>query len=194
MKKNIFLTIAILIGFMNNLFSQNNIATVNKINGFYIFTDNQPIAEYDVIGEITTKGHNDPDITSSGAQYQPVRDYLIKTARQANYTADGLIVSLINGGTDKALIIKFKENATNKNQAKVTQFQGLYLFVDCEPLKETKYLGTVKATMSWSSSQYSAVRDKLIKKCKGDFSDAKGIVIKFVSGGSDTGDAIKFED
>ena len=48
--------------------------------------------------------------------------------------------------------------------------------------------------MSWSSSQYSAVRDKLIKKCKGDFSDAKGIVIKFVSGGSDTGDAIKFED
>lgn len=194
MKKSIFLTIAILIGLLNNSYSQNNLATVNKIQGFYIFTDNQPLAEYDVIGEVTTNGHNDNDIKNSGAQYQPVRDYLIKIARQVNYTADGLILSLVNGGTDKAVIIKFKENAQNKNQAKVSQYQGLYLFVDCEPIKETKYLGTIKSKMSFSSAQYSSLRDKLIKKCKGDYPDAKGLIIKFVSGGTDTGDAIKFED
>jgi len=194
MKKKTFLTLIVLIGLLNNSFCQNNIATVNKVQGFYIFTDNQPLAEYDVIGEVTTNGHNDNDIKNSGGQYQPIRDYLIKTARQVNYTADGLILSLVNGGTDKAVIIKFKENVQNKNQAKVSQYQGLYLFVDCDPLKETRYLGTIKIKTSFSSAQYSSLRDKLIKKSKGDFPDAKGLIIKFVSGGADTGDAIKFED
>jgi hypothetical protein len=192
MKKSFLLALVTLFGILSNLNSQNNIATVNKIQNFYIFTDNQPLAEYDVIGEVTTNGHNDNDIKNSGGQYQPVRDYLIKTARQVNYTADGLIMSLVNGGTDKAVIIKFKDNAQNKNQAKVVQYQGLYLFVDCEPIKETKYLGTIKTKFSLSSSQYSSLRDKLIKKCKGDYPDAQGLIIKFVSGGTDTGDAVKF--
>jgi len=193
MKKKL-LTLIILVGLLNISYSQNNIATVNKIQGFYIFSDNQPMAEYDVIGEVTTNGHNDNDINNSGGQYQPVRDYLIKTARQVNYTADGLILTLVNGGTDKAVIIKFKENAQNKSQAKVIQYQGVYLFVDCEPLKETKYLGTIKSKISFSSPQYSSLRDKLLKKCKGEYPDSKGLIIKFVSGGTDTGDAIKFLD
>jgi len=178
--------------FPNCLLSQNNLAIVNKIQGFYIFTDSQPIADYDVIGEITTAGHKDDDIRNSGGQYQPVRDYLIKSARQVNYTADGLILSLVNGGTDKAVIIKFKENAQNKNQAKVSQYQGLYLFVDSDPVKESKYLGTISSKITFSSAQYSSLSDKLIKKCKGDYPDAKGLNIKFVSGGTDTGDAITF--
>lgn len=194
LKKSIFLTTAILLGFITNLYSQNNIAVVNKIQGFYIFTDNQPLAEYDVIGEVTTDGNNDVDIRNSGGQYQAVRDYLIKTARQANYTADGLILSFVDGGTDKAVMIKFKENAPNKNQAKVNQYQGLYLFVDCEPLQETKYLGTNMIKRSFTSAQYSAIRDRIIKKCKADYTDAKGLIFKFVSNGTDTGDAIKFED
>lgn len=194
MKKKVLCIFSILILAFNNSYCQNSLASVNKIQGFYIFTDNQPLADYDVIGEVTTTGNNDNDIRNSGGQYQPVRDYLIKTARQVNYTADGLILSLVNGGTDKAVIIKFKENAQNKNQAKVSQYQGLYLFVDCDPVKDTKYLGTVKIKSSFSSSQYSALRDKLIKKSKSDYPDAKGLIIKFVSGGADTGDAINFED
>lgn len=194
MIKKVLCIFSILILAFSNSYCQNSLATVNKIQGFYIFTDNQPLADYDVIGEVTTNGHNDNDIKNSGGQYQPVRDYLIKTARQVNYTADGLILSLVNGGTDKAVIIKFKENAQNKNQAKVSQYQGLYLFVDCDPVKDTKYLGTVKIKSSFSSSQYSALRDKLIKKSKSDYPDAKGLIIKFVSGGADTGDAINFED
>mgnify|MGYP006879610949 CR=1 FL=1 len=173
-------------------FCQNNIAVVNKIQGFYIFTDAQPIAEYEVVGEVTTTGHNDIDIKNSGAQYQSVRDYLIRKARQVNYTAEGLMFSLVNGGTDKAVIIKFKDNADNKNQAKVSRYQGLFLFVDSEPLNENKYLGTVISKFSFSSAQYTALRDKMIKKCRKDFSEAEGIIIKFISGGTDTGDVIKF--
>jgi hypothetical protein len=101
---------------------------------------------------------------------------------------------LVNGGTDKAVIIKFKENSENKNQAKVTQYQGLYLFVDSEPINKTKYLGTIKSKISFFSAQYTALRKKLIKKCKKDYKEAEGLILKFVSGGTDTGDAIKFED
>ena len=154
-----------LFGYTNLLLSQNNIANANKIQGFYIFIDSQPMAEYDVIGEITSEGHNDRDIKNSGGQYQPVRDYLINKARQTNYQADGLILTLVNGGTDKAVIIQFKENAENKSLARVTQYQGLYLFVDCEPVKQSNYLGTIKSKLSLSSAQYSSLRDKLIKKC-----------------------------
>ncbi|WP_033961270.1 hypothetical protein [Psychroserpens jangbogonensis] len=192
MKSKLFLTITILIGLSNNSYCQNNISEVNKIQGFYIFTDSQPLAEYDVIGEVTTNNNDDKDIKNSGGQYQAVRDYLIRSARQVNYQADGLILTMVNGGTDKAIIIKFKENASNLNQAKVKQYQGLYIFVDSEPIEKTEYIGTVKKKTSFSSSQYTSLREKLIKKCKKEFSDAKGLILKFVSGGTDTGDAIKY--
>jgi hypothetical protein len=183
-----------LFGYTNLLLSQNNIANANKIQGFYIFIDSQPMAEYEVIGEITSEGHNDRDIKNSGGQYQPVRDYLINKARQTNYQADGLILTLVNGGTDKAVIIQFKENAENKSLARVTQYQGLYLFVDCEPVKQSNYLGTIKSKLSLSSAQYSSLRDKIIKKCKKNFPSANGLIIKFVSGGVDTGDAVIFNN
>jgi hypothetical protein len=191
MKTN-FILILFVFCLANFALCQNNIAVVNKIQGFYIFIDSQPLGEYEVIGEVTSSGHNDRDISNSGGQYQPVRDHLIRTARQTNYQADGLILTLVNGGTDKAVIIKFKESEPNKNLARVTQYQGLFLFVDCEPKSESNYLGTIKSKMSFSSAQYSALRDKLIKKCKKSFPSANGLIIKFVSGGVDTGDAVIF--
>jgi hypothetical protein len=194
MRKNILLAIIFWIGMFSNSKAQNYIGLVNKIQGFYIFTDSQPLSDYDVIGEVSSTGQEDRDIIESGGQYQPVRDYLIRIARQSNYTADGLILSLVNGGTDRAVIIKFKETVQNKNQSKVSQYQGLYLFVDSEPLKDITYLGTVKSRTSFSSSQYSVLRDKLIRKSKSDYPDAKGLIMKFVSGGIDTADAVKFEN
>lgn len=172
--------------------SQNNIAVVNKIKGFYIFIDSEPLAEYDAIGEIKSDG-NDPDIQKSGAQYSAVRDNLINTARQVNYTADGLILSLVNGGTDKATIIKFKEGQQNISHARVQQYQGLYIFVDSQPLQETEYLGTVKVKRNRAGSQYTAIRDRLIKDAKRKMKSATGVIIKLVTGSADMADAIKFK-
>ncbi len=136
-------------------FSQKNLAEVNKIQGFYVFVDNTPIAEYDVVGEVSRDGaSNDPDIKHSGAQYQAVRDHLLKKARLANYQADGIIIHLVTGGTDKAEILKFKDNQKDKNQAKVQQVQGLYIFTDCTPVSDYEYKGTVKSVVGLLSSQY----------------------------------------
>lgn len=196
MKKIICLAFLTILVSFKSIVAQANRAEVSKIKGFYIFCDSEPLSEYEVIGEINSSNHNDADIKRSGAQYQPVRDYLIKKAREVNYTADGLILSLVNGQTDKAVIIKFKEGEKKKNLAKVKRFQGVYIFTDSEPLKEHNYLGTVKkkSLLFGASFQYQPIRDRLLKIAKKKHPGANGMIVKLVSGGADTGDAIEFED
>jgi len=50
----------------------------------------------------------------------------------------------------------------------------------------------ILASNVWFKCTILIPKDRLIKKCKCDFPDAKGLIIKFVSGGTDTGDAIAF--
>ena len=190
MKRVLFLLILSITCF--NSFSQNNIATVNKIQGLLIFTDCQPISDYEVIGEVNTLMGTDKDLKNSGAQYQPVRDLLIKIAKQVNYEAEGLILSLVNGGQDKAVLIKFKDQI-NLNHAKVNQFQGVYIFVDNEPLSQYDFVGTIVPKNRSNSYQYTSIRELFLQKCVKDYGQAKGMILKFINGGTDIGDAIKFK-
>lgn len=80
-----------------------------------------------------------------------------------------------------------------KSTGEVDQFQGLFIFVDSKPVMEYEYLGTVKSSVSFGDSQYTGVRDRIIKKAKNDFPQADAIIITFKSGGSDKADAIKFK-
>ena len=180
--------------FFFNLYSQNNVATVNKIQGLLIFTDCQPISDYEVVGEVNTLMGTDDDLKKSGAQYQPVRDLLIKITKQVNYKADGLILSLVNGGQDKAVIIKFKDQTTKNSLARVNQYQGIYIFVDNEPLNAYDYAGNIIPKNKSNSNQYTSIRELFLQKCVKDFGQAKGMILKFVNGGADIGDAIKFKN
>lgn len=197
MKTKIMLLALCLCTVVTISFGQKNLAEVNKIKGFYVFVDSKPVGEYEALGEVVSDDNKDPEIRKSGAQYESVRDNLIKNARAANYTADGIILKFVNGGVDKAEIIKFKENDKNKSKAKVYQTQGIYVFVDSEPITESSYVGTAKKGDGggWSSPQYTALRDGLIKKCKKDFKDKEfdAIIIKFVEGGANTADAVKLK-
>lgn len=197
MKKALLLLI-ISISILNSNFAQSNIGIVKKIQGLYIFTDNEPMADYSVFGEISisqAEAQADVDIKSSMAHYQAVRDFLIKKTRMSNSFADGIILSLVDGGTDKAIIIKFKDNATNKDYAKVNRNKGLYTFVDCEPLSKYQNLGSIsfKNTLSFSSNQYAGIRDVLIKKSLKEYNGANGVIIQ-LSRGSNNADAISLKD
>jgi hypothetical protein len=175
------------------VFSQNNLAVVNKIQGLFVFTDCQPIEDYEVIGEVNTTMGSDEELRKSGAQYQPVRDLLIKISKQVNYKAEGLILSLVNGGQDKAVLIKFKSEKTTNSRGKVNQYQGINLFVDNEPLSGYDYVGNVQPKNKSNSVQYSAIRELFLQKCVKDFGQSKGLILKFINGGSDLGEAIKFK-
>lgn len=193
MKTKIMLALCLFVSLIS--FGQNgkSLADVNKIKGFYVFVDSKPVAEYESLGEVKVD-EKDAEVKRS-PQYQIIRDNLIKNARAANYTADGLILTFVNGGVDKAEIIKFKDGQKNKARAKVEQIQGVYIFVDCEPVTESTYVGTSKKSGGFSSPQYTSVRDALIKKCKKEFKDKEfdAIVFKFVDGGADMADAVKLK-
>lgn len=194
MKTKIMLALCLFVSLISFAQSGKNLADVNKIKGFYVFVDSKPVSEYESLGEVKVD-EKDAEVKRS-PQYQIIRDNLIKNARAANYTADGLILTFVNGGVDKAEIIKFKDGQKNKARAKVEQTQGIYIFVDCEPVTESTYVGTAKSHGTpFSSPQYTSVRDGLIKKCKKEFKDKEfdAIVFKFVDGGADMADAVKLK-
>jgi len=76
-------------------------ATVDFVQGVYVFTDSKPVLEYDYLGTVTIKRSPDP-------QYNGVRDKLIKTAKEQYPDAEGLIFTLRTGSVDMADAIKFK--------------------------------------------------------------------------------------
>ena len=80
-------------------------AEVNQIQGIFIFTNSKPLSEYEYLGSIKTSS-----IVSLGsAQYQPVRDKMIKKIKKDYPQANGAIFYFNNGSADKADAIKFKE-------------------------------------------------------------------------------------
>ncbi|MFY7862284.1 MAG: hypothetical protein ACOVP5_08640 [Chitinophagales bacterium] len=76
-----------------------SIAEVNKIEGFYIFTDSRPMRQYDSLGTV--------DIGFlTGTQYEQIRNHLIKRAKLRFPNANGLIMKFNKKGVDQGIVIK----------------------------------------------------------------------------------------
>lgn len=82
---------------------------------------------------------------------------------------------------------------SDHRSAQVDQMQGVNVFVNSEPIDEFEYLGTVKSEMSFGSTQFSDVRDRLLKKLKKEFPTADGAIFRFKTGAADQADAIRFK-
>lgn len=76
-------------------------AEVSQVQGLYIFTDSTPVSEYEYLGTVNAS------IGMSG-QYTDVKNSLIKKTKKEYADADGIIIYLVTGSTDKADVIKFK--------------------------------------------------------------------------------------
>lgn len=72
------------------------IASVKNHNGYYCFIDCSPIAEYDALGVVKTKGH------IPNTLYASIRDNLIKQAQKKYPESNGIIITLIEGHKDIA--------------------------------------------------------------------------------------------
>ena len=105
MKKIIFsILVIVAVGFSTNHYTSDKAtATVNQVQGVYIFIDSKPVAEYQFLGTVDTKG-----IISGNPQYTVVRDKLLKRIKKDWPAADGVIFSFNAGGRDHADAIKFK--------------------------------------------------------------------------------------
>ena len=74
-------------------------AHAERFQNVYVFTDSKPVMEYEYLG--TIKG-----VMTLTGQYQPVRDGLIKKAKKEYPGCEGVILHLVDGGIDKADVIR----------------------------------------------------------------------------------------
>ena len=87
------------------------------------------------------------------------------------------------------IFIKFKDESEDHSLARVNRYRGVYIFCDCEPINNYKYLGDLKGKHTLNP-QYTALRDDLLKKCLKDYENANGIILHLVLGGKDSAEAI----
>ena len=88
-------------------------------------------------------------------------------------------------------VVGFSKNTSEKATATVNQVNGLFIFVDCTPVSDYNYIGSVKYnSIMQRNPQYTVIRDALIKKVKKDWPNANGVMFHFSSGSADKADAI----
>lgn len=176
----------------NNFSSKSdiNLARVNTHNGLFVFNDCEPLSKYEVVGEVSINNLTAGERVLTSGQYQGLRDALIKAAKTANTQSEGVVLTLINGGIDKAYIIKFKNSEDDHSLARVQRIRGTYIFCDCEPINNYEYLGDLKGKFTFNP-QYTVLRDDILRKCLKKYKDANGVILHFVLGGKDTAEAIK---
>lgn len=103
--KRYILPILVLVVFASwKITTDKSAAKARQVEGLYIFSDCQPAGDYEVLGTVKRTGA----VSFKSAQYESVRDILIKRAKQDYPMGEGLILDLRDGGTDKADVIKFK--------------------------------------------------------------------------------------
>ena len=206
MKKTLFIIGALCASVL--CLAQKNVGKVEVVSGVYIFTDCTPIADYEVLGEVsfskqaTSKvttmisptGGLTTGVVSSGetAQYTTVRNALVVQAVLANRAVEGIMLKDLGEGTGRAVMIKFTDSETDHALAKVNNYFGFYVFTDCTPVTEFTTVKKVKGKLGYLNASYGNIRDHMTKKATRRAKDANAVVIHLVDGGRDYVEAIKF--
>jgi hypothetical protein len=90
-------------GYSQDIAVSRDLAKVDQIRGFYVFTNATPAAKYKYLGTI-----DGAKIGMKSPQYDVVRDGLLKKLREEFPGADGAILQFNSGAKDKADAIKFE--------------------------------------------------------------------------------------
>lgn len=178
------------------------LARVDNYSGVCVFTDCVPLAKYEVLGDISFNKSGDgsyfvmsgPLVLAGGGetpQYTDIRNGLISQAVLANRQVEGVLITIAREGMGKATMIKFTDPTEDKTLAKVNSHIGVLVFTDCSPLANYYHLGKINGA-GGLNSDYNILRDKLIKKSVKKYPNVQGIIPRFVSGGKDSAEAIKF--
>jgi len=79
-------------------------ATVNIVNGFYVFVDCKPNSDFDIVGSVDTKGES----LNANGQYNGIRDFMIERAKEQFHLANGIVISFVDNKRDQAEAIRIK--------------------------------------------------------------------------------------
>ena len=189
--KKILILIALALPMLS--MAQNDVAVVPELHGVLIFTDNTPLADYDIVGEITYQQDSPDPYVANPAQYDKIRRGLVINAILANRQVEGIITDIHDNGTGSAKMIIFRPGAKDRNLARVNEYKGVLYFYDCEP--KNAYT-SVKKFGAPSSFRYSVVRKGVIKKAAKKKMRKQGVnavVVTYRTTMRDKANAIRFE-
>jgi hypothetical protein len=86
--------------------------------------------------------------------------------------------------------VSFLRYDVSNKTAEVLQRDGLYIYIQCTPVKDFTVLGSEKKTITFSGSNNSTI-DGVIKKIKKEYPEAQGVIFESID--LTKGDAIKFK-
>jgi hypothetical protein len=89
--------------------SDKALAKVDFREGYYIFSDSKPMADYDYIKTISASSF----LGAGDSQYIGVRNRLIKEAKKECPNANGLILSLISGKKDEQTVSHLSSSSSS---------------------------------------------------------------------------------
>lgn len=194
-------TILFFLSISLSIFSQQNLAIVENVNGVYVFTDCEPVAKYEIIGHISrnnpmsqvvVKGHIMSTPVISFEQHEEKKTELANDAARANRATEAIIITRETTADGAANIIKFADGETNTNLGLVKKINGVYVFIDCKPVGEYHYLGecTNNKSGDW---RYDTIRDNLLKEMLKKYPEGDGIIMHYNTGKKDYCECIKFK-
>lgn len=160
-------------------------ANVYRHNGLLIFTDCDPVNEYDVV-------EHEKSVLSWSGQYSEIKNKLTRKALRDYPDADGIIISMTEKHVDRAVVIKFKNPEKDNSLARVYRTNGLLTFTDCDPVCDFDITARSKAVFG-ISGEYSHVKNKLIRKLVKVNPNVDGVLLSFVNGGVDRAVGINFK-
>lgn len=174
-----------------------DIAVVHKFHGIYVYTDCEPLDEYQVLGTVTyseTKGAVSTTYFGGNinfgnsaavpiyAQYTSLRNGLVRKAMEMYPEAQGIIIEADGEGSAIARVIRYKYDAQYRF-ARVQKVGGYYIYIDNAPTVNRAILGIVSSV--FGESTYTSIRNKLIDKA--DFHYRKkgnALILTFREGGA----------
>lgn len=180
------------------------LAKVDNYSGVYIFSYCEPVADYEVLGEVSINGGSGGSYYSVGGmtfyrsgelQYNEIRNGLIISAVMANRAVDGIIIHPTKLNSGGATMIKFKKGTKKKDYelAYVHKKRNYYIFVDSKPVSDYTYQGKRRARLLMDGSSDSLL-GSILTNTKNLSRDANAVIVHFSTGGYDYAEAITIKE
>jgi hypothetical protein len=193
MIRTALLIISFLQSFWHVIHAQNGhiLAISQEFDGLVVFTECEPLSEYDILDEITVTSIPPTQVSKPPINYVDVRDLYIRTTKKMNDDADGIIIKLSKSGVSSAVIIKFLNESISNDTSIVKTSRGLYCFVDSQPINSYKNLGPIVNKLNLYNVPYKIAREGFLKRCIKQFPKSEGVIFEFKYNTPNTADAVR---
>ncbi|MDG1724815.1 MAG: hypothetical protein P8I11_03915 [Bacteroidia bacterium] len=191
--KRFFFTAVLTIVFFGVIYAQDKSTTAisNTIQDLIVFTDCEPLSEYEVLDEINVTSIPPSQISKPPINYLDVRNLYIRTVKKMNLGADGIIFRLNKSGVSSAVAIKFFDNSIPNDTSTVNYNRDLFCFIDSKPLEGFDVLGPIINKFNLYNVPLKIARDGFLKRCNKQFPSANAVIFRFIINTPNTAEAVK---